>query len=304
MTTKQRNRLSMFLMMQECCTNLLPVLGQLPMFTGLFTGFKETLDSILKLLEEQEVDYRGKAISKQEQKAKLAALTSEIIRRVRAYAEVNDLFELKAEINYCPSVLRKLSDHPLQAVCSIVNNRASELPEEFADYGVTQVMLDEQKAANNAFGELIPLPRTGIINRKNATTALDSAFKQATRILKKMDSIAGMTETSHLEVFWKYRFARRVVNSRGRGKESSHVIEGRAIDLKNGLPLSGVSVAVAGSTLVEMTGLDGRFEIAVDKAGDYRIRCEKADYGVLIREVKLNGKAEEVVLGMELVIGD
>ena len=154
------------------------------------------------------------------------------------------------------------------------------------------------RRAIDRFVEVIALPRKGIIERKGATSALDIEFKRTTRILWKMDKLAGMLETSHAEEFRRYRYARIVIDLRGRKKQELFV-EGIVTDSRNGLPLSEVRVWIPGTQLVMITNIDGRFKIPVERDGSHKVVFERMDYRKVLKEVYLNGSKEEVVVGME-----
>ena len=70
----------------------------------------------------------------------------EILRRVKAYAEVNELLVLKGSINYSPSVLKKKGGVVLAAICQLVHDETEKIVDQLGQYGVTENMLDELQA--------------------------------------------------------------------------------------------------------------------------------------------------------------
>ena len=72
----------------------------------------------------------------------------DILRRVKAYAEVNELPELKGAINYSPAVLRKKGGVAWGTICRVVHNETLKIVAQLGDYGVTENLLDEQQACH------------------------------------------------------------------------------------------------------------------------------------------------------------
>jgi hypothetical protein len=181
----------------------------------------------------------------------------------------------------------------------VVNEQAGSVLGPLDTYGVTQAMLDEQEAANAAFLAGIPLPRQGTILRKNATTSLKAEFKIANDLLRnELDPVVAILKTSQVDVFNTYTFARIIIDRRGKRKKFL-MIAGKVLEKENGIPASGVTIWVVGTTLVVITGLDGIFRIPVKKEGKYILRSSRAGRKVCLTEVEITGeKMEDLVVEM------
>jgi len=300
MTTRQENKLSMYLAVIAICNDLTAILSVLPQFTDWFTKLNNAIKNIKTLSEAQELDYKGKTETKSVRRTTLIDQTMEIIRRVMAYANVNDLYELKQEVDYSASDLKRSADTVLRTMCQVVNERTTGVLSELAPYGVTQAMLDEQQSAIDDYFAEITSPREGVISRKNATSALVEEFRVADEILiKRLDKLVGMLKTTIVDAYNSYMSARMIIDL-GRGKKNgSYDLSGQAVDFENGMPLSGVSVSIVGTTSVVMTGVDGLFKLGVESAGDYSLRAEKEGYKALVEGNVIAGDGqEEVVLEM------
>jgi hypothetical protein len=301
MNTKQENKFSMYLAVQAICNDLIAILTLLPDFTTWFTKFTNVIKNIKTYSEAQELDYKGKTENKAALEGTLIEKTMEIVRRVVAYATVNDLFELKEQVNYSESDLKRSADTELRTICQVINDRATGVLPELATFGVTQVMLDEQRTAIENYFKDVTAPREGIISRKNATTALVEEFKSGDEILnKRMDKLVEMLKTSDTATYNSYMNARIIIDYGKRRKTSLYVIKGVTIDFETGLPLAGVTVSVVGTTLIVMTGADGVFNIPVKAPGLYSLRVEKEGYKVLIEEeVMVGEEPTDLTLEME-----
>ena len=301
MNSKQENKFTMYLAVQAICNDLLAVLSLLPQFTDWFTKFTTVIKNIKTYSEAQELDYKGKAETKGARKLNLIDQTMEIIRRVVAYATVNDLYELKEEVNYSTSELKRSADTVLRTICQVVNESATSVLTELDTYGVTQAMLDDQQTAIDDYFKEVTAPREGIISRKNATAALLVEFKTGDEILRKrIDKLVEMLKTTDVEAYKSYTNARIIIDL-GKGKKNGHyAIDGKVIDFETGMPLSGVAVSIVGSTIIVMTGTDGIFNIPVNAMGEYVLRAEKEGYKALVEdEVIVGAEPTDVILEME-----
>lgn len=301
MNTKQENRLNMYLAVQAICNDLIAIYSVLPNFTDLFNQFITVIKNIKKFSEAQELDYKGKTATKNVLKSDLTGKTMEVIRRVVAYATVNDLYDLKEKVNYNESDLKKCADTELRTVCQVVHSETTAELASLADFGITQAMLDELQQTINDYFEEVPSPREGIISRKNATAALKEEFNKGNELLsQRLDKLIEMIKTSNPEAYHSYKNARIIVDLGKGRKNGSYSIPGITIDFESGLPLGGVNVAVVGTTKVVMTGIDGLFDIAVEGPGEYALRAEKEGYKALVEEeITLNGEPINVELELE-----
>jgi hypothetical protein len=302
MNLNQNNKLDMLLAMQAICKANLAVLLLLPQFQQWFDELDKVIKKIQKLSEAQELDYKGKTETKATLKTSLISNTMEVGRRVVAYATINNLYELRQEVDYSESDLMKAADTNLRTISQVVKERATSVLPELALYGVTQAMLDDLQTAIDNYLSEIPSPREGIISRKNATSAIRLEFKKADDIVyNKLDKLVAMLKTSNPEVYESYMNARIIVDH-GHGKQNgNYSIPGKVVDFVTGMPMAGVNVSIVGTTQVLMTGIDGLFDLPVKATGDYQVRGEKEEYQVLVEEYTVGNGQEELVLEMEKV---
>jgi hypothetical protein len=292
----------MFLAVQVICSDLIAVFSALPNFTDLFTLFNGVIKNIKSYSEAQALDYKGKTETKSVLRINLIDQTLEIVRRVVAYATVNNLYELKEKVNYNQSELKRLTDTELRTICQVIHKETTGVLTPLAPFGVTQAMLDDlQHTIDDYFAE-ITSPREGIISRKNATAALKEEFKKGNQLLwKGMDKLVEIIKTTDVESYKSYKNARIIVDLGKGRKKSQYSIDGLAIDFESGLPLGGVSISVVGTTKVVMTGIDGIFSIPVEGPGEYSVRAERSGCKELIENVTVDGVPTDVALEMEKV---
>jgi hypothetical protein len=299
MTNKQQNRLTMMMAVAIICKDLAALFALLPNFPNLVIQLGNLIRRIQDLGEAQEKDYKGKADYKYQVADNLIAETMIIIRRVVAYATVTNKPELLQTVNYSKSELEKMTDQDVRAACQIVHDTTEEELPSLVDYKVTKVMLDAQQANIDLYTHEITSPREGIIQRKNATTELPKVFKEATGVLKVMDSLIETVRESNPDAYNNYMDARIVID-RGVGKkETVYVISGKIVDFETGKPLGGVSISVPGTTIVVVTAIDGLFHIEVTTMGEYQLEAEATGYKVQLIDVTVEGVTTEVEIEME-----
>ncbi len=289
----------MFLAVKLVYADLAAVLDLLPNFTDFITLFTNAIKSIQRLTEEQLLDFKGKTDLKNSSASDLISKTMGIIRRMVAYTTINYLYELEEEINYSESELNKSTDDDLRAICQVVHDKASNELTNVADFGITQDMLDAQQTAIGDYSTNVSAPREGIMNRKYATAALQDAFKEATSALAPMDKLVSMLKDSDKETYKRYMNARIIVDYGKSKKDLEYTINGRIIDFESGLPLAGVSVAVVGTTIGVITGIDGTFPLTFKSPGEYTLRCEKEGYKAILNVVSVIGETAEVEIELE-----
>jgi hypothetical protein len=300
MNNNQRNKLDMLLAMQAICKSNMAVLLLLPQFAQWFQALGDVTKQIKLLSEAQELDFKGRTETKNAKKYLLVARTMDVVRRTVAYATINELYELKQEVDYTHSYLIRCADTDLRTICQVVNGRATSVLNELGTFGVTKAMLDAQQDAIDDYFAEITKPREGIISRKNATTALKEEFRKADDIVyNRIDKLVAMLMTSDPEVYKSYMNARIIINL-GRGKSNGELsISGRVIDFENGMPMGGVNVSIVGTTQVMMTDINGFFNIPVKTVGDYQVRGEKEEYQVAVMDITVGMDQEELVIEME-----
>ena len=299
MTNKQQNRLSMMMAVAVICKDLAALFALLPNFTDLVTQLGILIKRIQDLGEAQELDYKGKTDLKSQVVNNLISQTMIIVRKVVAYATVNNLPELKEVVNYTESELKRMTDQDLRSACQVIHDETAEVLPSLADYKVTQHMLDDHQAAIDVYEQELTSPREGIIYRKNATTELSKAFKESTSLLNVMDSLVEMVRESNPEAYNNYMDARIVVDHGKGKKETTYTISGKVCDFETSKPLAGVQLSIPGTTIVVVTALDGLFNITVSAMGDYQLEAEAEGYKVQLLDVTVDGQQTGLEIDME-----
>ena len=167
---------------------------------------------------------------------------------------MNDLTVLAGEVGYTESNIKLASGNMLKDRALLIYDRAVEHLQLVAEYGVTAELLAEFKKSIDQFITIMPKPRLGIAERKQATTTLAELFGVIDGLLEKMDVLVKMVKISHPEFYASYWTVRRVIEN-GKG---SMALKAVVTDATTREGIKGVKVS--------LTLKDGNAKIMSQKA--------------------------------------
>ncbi|MEZ5199669.1 MAG: carboxypeptidase-like regulatory domain-containing protein [Bacteroidales bacterium] len=301
MTTREENKLSMYLTYLDFYRINQAILDAVPQFTGFLTQFDGKVKQIMDLRLIQELDVRGIAVSKKVLREDLTEKALDVAGRLVAFASVTNNAELLEEINYTKGNLDKSADTILRDKCQLVHDKATELLAEVGEYGVTEVMLADLQKAIDDYYEIIPKTRAGIVTRKGSTEMIKEAFAEADAILKgKLDKLVGILKYSDHSFFNKYMSARMIIDlGKGKSKDKT-LVSGTVKDFESGLPLGNATVEITGTELVQKTGSDGKFLFEMKTGGVIGILSHLDGYRDALEEDIVVEEGEETVVEVEM----
>lgn len=301
MTTREENKLSMYLTYLDFYRNNQAILDAVPQFTGFLTQFDGKVKQIMDLRLIQELDVTGIAVSKKVLREDLTEKTLDVTGRMVAFASVTNNQELLEEINYTKGKLDKSADTILRDKCQLVHDKAIELLAEVGEYGITEVMLADLQKAIDDYYEIIPKTRAGIVTRKGSTSMIKEAFAEADAILKgKLDKLVGILKYSDHSFFNRYMSARMIIDlGKGKSKDKT-VVSGVVKDFGSGLPLASATIEITGTELVQKTGSDGKFLFELKEGGVIGILSHLDGYRDSLEEDIVVEEGEETVVEMEM----
>lgn len=215
MTSKQLNRLSMFLSVQgvfeshESKVNTLPALK----------AAKEELDqqiASIQTLAQVQSQKSGGAADKAQTLQELIDTAFEVAAAVRAYAVAEQDSELAAKLDYSRTDVSHGRDHEVIARCQIIHAIATEHVASLADCGITPAKLTALNKKIEAFRLAQTKPRQGRTTSSAATRALPELFRLADEVLsKRLDGLMVQFRASDVAFFNEYEAARTVLDMRG-----------------------------------------------------------------------------------------
>lgn len=219
MTKNQESRYSMYLTIKDFVDKNLSKVNALPKFVEFWTKFGDSMAEIQAQRAVQEASKKGFAKEKSKFKGTLITQAASVLKKLKAYAMVEENSVLESELAYTESELKRSADTILSDRCQLILERAKEHLTNLSAYKITQGMLDALAESIDKYKQAIPNPRTGTVNRKTATTSLATCFDTADDLLRKLDKLMGILHDSDTVLYGKYLDLRSVVNTPGRRKK-------------------------------------------------------------------------------------
>lgn len=182
-------------------------------FVAAVAAFKSSIQTINSLEESRNGGTKGVTASKQAKRDAMTAATLVVAGGVRAYASAHNDEELRAKVNYTPSVLRNTRDTEAATICQGIHNTANGLVANLADNGVTPQTLTDLQTKITAYNAAIGKPRTKLSNNRAAGTMLELEFEAADKVLE--EQLDGMIEQFKVNqsFYQSYLAAREVVDN-------------------------------------------------------------------------------------------
>jgi len=287
MNSKQESRYSMELALRDFLNQNKAVISSLPGFGSLFTAFSDNIDQIQVIREKQEADKTGIALTKEQLRNDLVAKTTDISRKTAAYAKMTNNVVLMKEVHYSVSDLKMAADVILKDRALLVHDNAGEHLTELAEYGVTAEILSALKSVIDLFFTVMPKPRLGIIEKKQATDQLAQLFTSNHALVQKFDILVEIIRLTQPAFYAAYRDNRKVIET-GKGSlalkavitdsETKAGIRGVTVSFAQQNGSLSAAIAKGEKRMVKITSHKGMFRIKHLPAGTYKATFNKPGY--------------------------
>lgn len=257
----------------------------LPGFEPLFTKFKDNINGILFLHEQQEIDKSGISENKEFLRADLASKAYDISHKTEVYATLVNNLILAKEVHFPETSLSKATDSKLESRVLIIIEKVNASINELIPYGVVPDDLTALQNAFELFHAAIPAPRAGTVDRKSVTDQLNKLFKDNKLILDKIDLLIDIVRLSQPVFYSGYKDSRKIIQS-GNG---SLALTAKASDAETGEGIKGVKFtfvlqngngenAKREESFVRITAQKGRLNIKNMSDGTYKTIVAKTGY--------------------------
>lgn len=214
MTTKQQNKLNMYLAVKAVLDANDSVWQSLPAFADGYAGLSTQIGSIQALAQNQNLDTSGIAQDKQASKVAMATAAIGIASAVRAYAVKTKNNTLANEVDFNQSDLTGARDADAVENCQNIHDAANTSLAALAAYGVTAAKLAALQTAITAFSGLMGKPRQTIATGKTVTQQLGDAFDAADLALnEELDNLIGQFTDTNAGFVSDYQNARIIVDA-------------------------------------------------------------------------------------------
>ena len=213
MTTKQQNKLNMYLAVKAVLDANNSIWQPLAAFADGYAGLNTQIGSIQTLEQSQNLDTSGIAQDKQASKVAMATAAIGIALAVRAYAVKTKNNTLAKEVDFNQSDLTGARDTDAVEDCQNIHDAATTNLAALAAYGVTAAKLTALQTAITAFSGLMGKPRQTIASSKTVTQQLSDAFDATDLVLKEeLDNLIGQFADTNAGFVSDYQNARTIVD--------------------------------------------------------------------------------------------
>lgn len=216
MTSKQENKLSMYLAVKAVCDRNSSTIATLAAFADGYTEFETHVTNIQTLAQNQAVDATGLAADKQQLRRDMATTTAAIARAVYAYAKKVKNNDLAAQTDVSPSTYLEGRDTLAATNALNIHAAATTHLASLTDYGVTAAKLTDLKAKIDAYAASLSKPRDAVASGSTATKQLAAEFTAADAILvDQLDSLINQFTVTNAKFVEDYHNSRIIVDNTG-----------------------------------------------------------------------------------------
>jgi len=214
MTTKQQNKLAMYLATKSVLDANNSIWQSLPAFAEGYTDFTSHVARIQTLELAQVTDSTGIAQDKKVSKAAMATAAQTISAAVHAYAVKNKNNTLANETAFTVSDLSGERDAEAIKDCQNIHDLANANLASLAAYGITAAKLTALQAAIDGFKAIVSKPRDHIVAGATVTQQLSDEFDAADETLSEiLDGLIGQFAATNAKFVSDYNNARIIVDT-------------------------------------------------------------------------------------------
>ena len=216
MTSKQENKLSMFLAVKAVCDRNNTTWQTLQAFVDGYADFGVRVTNIQNLAQSQAVDSTGLSADKEQLRRTMANATAEVALATNAYAKKVKNNDLIAKTNVSVSTFMDGRDTLAATNALNIHAAATENLANLAPYGVTAAKLTALKAKIDAYSASISKPRDAVASGSTATAQMAAEFDAADAALNdQLDALVPQFTTANAKFVEDYNNARIIVDSGG-----------------------------------------------------------------------------------------
>jgi len=214
MTTKQQNKLAMYLVVKGVLDANNSVWQPMQAFADGYTDFTSEITQIQTLELTQVTDSTGIAQDKKASKAAMATAAQQISAAVHAYAVKTKNNTLANETAFTVSDLTGGRDADVIKDCQNVHDLANTNIASLANYGITAVKLTALQAVIDAYKAIVTKPRDNIVAGRTVTKELNDEFDAADETLSEiLDGLVLQFKDTNAKFVSDYNNARTIVDT-------------------------------------------------------------------------------------------
>lgn len=181
-----------------------------PALPAYVDALQDTLSQISTMLEAQLATSEGHTKTKEAQRHQLIASILELAKRAKAFAVVTDNKVLFEAVNYSYTKLRRLPQASLAGAVKSIINTCKPYISDLAAYGLNDEMQLQVEQKINAYTATLPGTKRAIASRKTATDKLQKLFGEVNLLLKKIDVLMEIINTTDPLFYREYKNLRLI----------------------------------------------------------------------------------------------
>jgi hypothetical protein len=187
------------------------IIAASPAFVAKFDEIKTLIDDLTQKEQLSDLSVAGLSAGKKTAKLTACEKTADMAGIVYAFADATGNEELKAEVNYSLSALKKMKDSLLALRCRNIHDLAAANKTPLAEYGVTTAMLADLQTAIDDYTAAMPKPLTARSSNKTLTASKAQLFKQINKLFEnQLDKMIVTFKAGHPEFVQTYFNLREV----------------------------------------------------------------------------------------------
>lgn len=216
----------------------------LPNFNAVFNRFLNDFAQFQQLCEDLQLNRPTVSKQKQNLRIEMAEKTLDIASKVRAYAKVTGNENLFVECGIKKSDLYYTRDLQARDNAMVVQDIATAHLAALSVYGLSTAILDQQKAAVDAFTQAIPTAGHIRTDRKERIGRRDEYILVCMNSLSTIDALVEILRNTQPSFYFEYKSLRRVLRS-----ISSLSLKAEVKNAHSGETISGVNVVILSEEL-------------------------------------------------------
>lgn len=216
MTSKQENKLSMYLAVMAVCIRNSSTWQTLQAFVDAYADFGARVTHIQNLAQSQAVNSTGLSADKEALRKTMAVATVEVALATNAYAKKVKNNDLAAKTSVSISTYMEGRDTIAATNALNIHAAATANLVNLAAYGVTAAKLTALKAKIDAYAASLSKPRDAVGSGSTATKQMGDEFDAADAALNdQMDALVPQFAAANATFVTDYTNARIIVDSSG-----------------------------------------------------------------------------------------
>lgn len=217
MNNRNEDKLSMYqkvkLFLKDHITSIVSII---PNTATVKTDFDQKLDDLMLTVANAGMQTTGYTQIKENARQQLETSLLRIIRGLKVVAIDNNYPDLKAKSEYTRTEVERLRDSEIYTTTLRISDLAQTYQSQLANYAITNTHIQDLQSYNQAFFEVIQLPKDKIGERASYNRLIELQMAEIDALLKtKLDTYMDIIEFDLPQLYLQYKSSRAIDLSGG-----------------------------------------------------------------------------------------